>query len=75
MITARDKFGHWIDWPGRIAYQHDNWRLIYVGSVNIDGTHEFLVEKTDGRINLGRVSFAEAKKQMLDLIEYDKLPR
>jgi hypothetical protein len=67
--TLRDKHGHMAQYPGRIVYMHDNWRLVYLGTV--DGRHEFFAEQST-RVNLGSLSFDAAKAAMLDLIRYEK---
>ncbi len=67
--TLRDKHGHMVQYPGRIVYVHDKWRLVYIGT--IDGRHEFFAEEV-ARINLGSLSFDAAKAAMLDLIRYNK---
>lgn len=72
--TPRDKYGHMIQWPGSICYQDGQWRLIYVGSANVDGSHEFWVEQVHPRIRLGRMSFEQAKAVLADLMEHDRLP-
>lgn len=66
--ATRDKQGHLVQYPGRIAYVHDDWRLVYIGT--IDGRHEFFAEKSH-RQNLGDISFAEAKKQLIELARRD----
>ena len=67
--ATRDKFGHMVQYPGRIVYVHDNWRLIYIGTV--DGRHEFFAEEFN-RIKLGSLSFNEAKAAMIELIQYNE---
>jgi hypothetical protein len=67
--ALRDKEGHLVKYPGRIAYVHDNWRLVYIGT--LDGRHEFYAEEAT-RIKLGPISFAAAKAAMLDLIRYNE---
>ncbi len=66
--ATRDKQGHLVQYHGRIAYVHDYWRLVYIGT--IDGKHEFFAEKSY-RQNLGDISFAEAKKQLIELARRD----
>ena len=66
--ATRDKNGHLVQYPGRIAYVHDDWRLIYIAT--IDGRHEFFAEKSY-RQKLGTISFAEAKKQLIELARND----
>jgi hypothetical protein len=61
----RDKHGHMAQYPGRIVYVHDKWRLVYMGT--IDGGHEFVAEEVS-RTNLGSLSFDAAKAAMLALI-------
>lgn len=67
--ATRDKNGHLVKYPGRIVYVHDNWRLVYLGTV--DGKHKFFAEEVT-RINLGGLSFKDAKAAMVDLINYNK---
>lgn len=67
--TCRDKHGHWVQYPGRIVYVHDNWRLVYVGT--LDGRHEFFAEEVS-RTNLGAVSFDAAKAALIDLARYER---
>jgi hypothetical protein len=67
--TLRDKYGHMVQYPGRIVYVHDNWRLVYFGT--LDGKHEFFAEEAS-RTNLGALSFQAARAAMLDLIRYNK---
>ena len=61
----RDKNGHLIQYPGRICYVHDNWRLVYISTP--DGRHEFFAEETS-RTKLGHLSLSAAKAAMIDLI-------
>lgn len=68
-MTCRDKHGHWVQYPGRIVYVHDNWRLVYVGT--IDGRHEFFAEEVS-RTNLGALSFDAAKAALIDLVDYNR---
>jgi len=67
--ATRDKNGHLVQYPGRIVYVHDDWRLVYIGT--LDGRHEFFAEQTN-RITLGSLSFAAAKAALVDLIQYNK---
>lgn len=67
--TCRDKQGHLVQYPGRIVYVHDDWRLVYHGT--LDGRHDFFAEQAT-RTNLGGVSFAAAKAALIDLAEYER---
>lgn len=67
--TCRNKQGHWVQYPGRIVYVHDNWRLVYVGA--LDGKHEFFAE-TVSCSPLGAVSFDAAKAALIDLARYER---
>jgi hypothetical protein len=67
--TCRDQNGQWVQYPGQIVYIHDNWRLVYIGT--LDGRHEFFAEQVSRR-NLGEISFDAAKEALLGLIEYEK---
>lgn len=67
--TCRDKHGHWVQYPGQIVYVHDNWRLVYVGT--LDGKHEFFAEQVS-RVSLGAVSFDAAKAALIDLARYER---
>lgn len=62
--ACRDKHGHLTQYPGQIVYVHDDWRLVYIGT--LEGRHEFFAEQAT-RTNLGGVSLAAAKKAMLEL--------
>lgn len=66
--VARDKNGHLTQYPGRIVYVHDDWRLVYIGTV--DGRHEFFAEHAS-RVNLGQISLAEAKQRLIFMAESD----
>ena len=67
--TCRDKHGHLVQYPGQIVYVHDNWRLVYVGT--LDGRHEFFAEEVS-RTKLGPLSFYAAKAALIDLVRYNR---
>ena len=69
MPSPRDKNGHLIQWPGRIAYLHDNVRVVYHSTV--DARHEFWLERIE-IVNLGAVSFAEARIKAIELANQEK---